>query len=157
VLADVANPFPGAPGIPMREVFDEQGDVRSPLAKGGHFEWHVEPVEEVRSESAIRHRGSQISIRRGNCRDLSTGTRRCRPWFGSGSDTAISTEDPPGAQAYPPDACEIPPPSASAPYLLPRIAGSPRMPHRGASIRRRVGLLARARRDAAPWVAGRCQ
>src|SRR5947209_2122788 len=82
---------------------------------------------------ALRHRHS------GNCRDLRTCTRRCGLWFGSRSDTAASTEDPPAAQAYPRGACETPPPPASAPYLLPRIVGSPRMPHRGASVRRGAG------------------
>src|SRR5262245_30234726 len=55
----------------MREVFDEEGDVRSPLAKGGHVEWkHVEAVEQVRSEGAVRHRGSQISICCGDHADI---------------------------------------------------------------------------------------
>src|SRR5262249_59495939 len=55
----------------MDEVFDEYRDVRSPLAKGGHFEWkHVEPVEKVRSEGAVGHRGSQISIGGGNHADV---------------------------------------------------------------------------------------
>src|SRR5262245_12458311 len=47
----------------MREVFDEQGDVRSSLAKRAHFaRKHAEPIEQVGSESAVGRRGSQVSI-----------------------------------------------------------------------------------------------
>src|SRR5262245_33030606 len=93
------------------------------------------PSSDVRTWSTrCRHRHKHSGNRRDRCRC----TRRCRPSSGARSDAAASTEGPPAPRAYPQSTYETRPPGASAPFLLPRIVGWPRIRRRGAPVQRAV-------------------